>query len=373
MNKKSLEKNLENSSKLDKSTQIEVWLGRLFLVLISISICFLILEYLSRRYLVTGSQFEQEFPVWVGRAPKPYVMFGGMPGAYIAENVYLNKLGYKGPAPELVGNDQVKKEFRIFILGGSTIFNGDPPIPTLLEQKFKEQGYKNVRVYNFGVVSSVSSQELVRVLMEVLDYRPDITIMYNGFNDFGEPLAWDPRPGYPFNFIVYENNPILESNIEKYKFWSLLLYGSNFLRFFLGNYFVSQFIDLNEMRKKVNYQTPAWEDEIINVYVNNFKKASKILIAYHSKFVGIYQPNANYIKKKSSDDYWERMRTKLQAKISGLKQIEKFDFYDYSNIYSDISEKVFVDSVHTEQKFKNIVSNRIFKDIKNLVPLKFKK
>ncbi|MEO1994087.1 MAG: hypothetical protein ABGZ17_02295 [Planctomycetaceae bacterium] len=114
-------------------------------------------------------------------------------------------MGYRGAAP--FPNEEAD-EFRICFLGGSTVVNGTPPIGELVANLFAERNYPRVRVYNFGGVSSVSPMELVKIVTEISSYRPDMIVMYNDGNDFLTPFSRDPRPGYPFNFLVCENHQL---------------------------------------------------------------------------------------------------------------------------------------------------------------------
>jgi len=186
----------------------EIILGRIFLVILVTSVSFLAVDFLSRKWISSRSAFEEMFPVNIDRYPKPYVMFGGKPNA----NLY-NQMCYRGDFPV---SPKPADEYRVFMLGGSTVLNGSSPLPALLENKFSQHGLSYVKVYNFGVVASVSNMEIARIVIEISELQPDLIIMYNGGNDIIMPWYYEPRPGYPCNFIAYEANPILESDVNKY-------------------------------------------------------------------------------------------------------------------------------------------------------------
>lgn len=139
------------------------------------------------------------FPVESTRYPIPYMMFVGEP-----HEKDHNALGYRGEAPAPEKGD----EYRVFVLGGSTVYGPGRPldmtIPGLLEKIAHENGAGQVAVYNWGVTSQVSGMEVTTILHRTADYRPDMVILYDGGNDVYLPYYWDPRPGYPFNFIVHE-------------------------------------------------------------------------------------------------------------------------------------------------------------------------
>ena len=196
--------------------------GRTLLVCLSLLLSFILVDYVSIFFISNRSPFERQFPVEEVRHPKPFVMFGGLPNAG-----NLNARGYMGRAPD---TPKPEDEFRIFLVGGSTVLQGNPTLAELLEQQCARTGLTHVKIYNYGVVSSGSGQDLARVVYEISDLEPDLIIFYNGANDTMHPKYWDPRPGYPFNFVVYEKNPLLESSIRDYPALALLAYGSNILR-----------------------------------------------------------------------------------------------------------------------------------------------
>ena len=204
-----------------KHQRVESLLAKTFLGLVMTALVLVVIELAARPLINPRSPIERRFPVQHHRQPRPYVMFSGEPAAR-----GLNELGYPGAAPSI---DKAPDEYRIFFLGGSTVVAGDPPLSDLVQRRFERQGLRKVRIYNFGVVSSVSSMELAKILFEIADLHPDMVVMYNGGNDLLHVFAWDPRPGYPFNFVVYENNLLLHE-VGDYPGLALLAHESAILR-----------------------------------------------------------------------------------------------------------------------------------------------
>jgi hypothetical protein len=346
-----------------KAERFEVFLGRTFLSMISIILIFLFLEFVSRLFISSRAPIERRFPVENVRHPQPYRMFGGKPNTG-----GLNEQGYRGNEALI---PKSADEFRIFLLGGSTVFKGDPPISDLLEEEFKSTGYSNVKVYNFGVISSVSGMELAQIVFEISELQPDLIVMYNGGNDITHPLRWDPRPGYPFNFIVYENNPILENDIRSYPSLTLLAYGSNILRILLRSYFIEAFIPLEEVRFEAKWNSEGWKSEIVRTYVKNLTKADKISGTFGAQFITFFQPLVYFKpqllereKKFVGDkDFALDMRERIIAKIEEVKKNSTLKFIDLSCIYEATSEWVFTDFIHTRQASKTIVAQEMCKHI----------
>jgi hypothetical protein len=204
-----------------------------------------------------------------------------------------------------------------------------------------------------------------------------LIISYSGFNDIDGPLGADPRPGYPFNYAVFESNPLFESDIRNYPSMTFLLYGSNLMRYFFPRYFVDSFVRMSELRKAVGYRSEKWEKEIANRYVDNMIKSQKIAQTFGAEFIAFLQPALFY--KKSINDaekvYLDsdrqvsalRIRDSILQEIIKRQEKEPFLFYDFSGIFGDSSEKVFKDNVHIQSQFRPAISEKIYTHIVDLL------
>jgi hypothetical protein len=337
---------------------------------------FVLLELLSRVLLPAGSPLERIYPADAVRAPEPYTMFGGRPGGRLAyppgTPERLNGRGYRGaePAPE-----KPDGEIRVFVIGGSAVFEGDPPLPTLLEAELHDRGLSAVRCFNYGVLSSVSGQELVRVVFEVVDLEPDLVVMFNGGNDLTSPVQYDPRPGYPFNFIVYEANPLLGRDVSAYPKWTLLAYGSNVLRALAPGVFTDRFVDLERVRGKVGYLSSEWRDRIASVYVGNLVKTQQISRAFGSDFIAFFQPLVFFKRTlgqkeqritaplegfgKMARDLRLRVRLELQRAESRQGLVAR----DLSDIFDSTEEDMFYDIIHVTRLGKEILARAMAEDV----------
>lgn len=359
---------VESSKKA--SGRFEAMVGRICIRALMIIIPVVVLDYASSFFISHHSRIEKKYGVQTVRQPQPYTMFGGTENGRLNTGEILNASGYRGKLPP---ETKETDDYRIFVLGGSTVFNGDPPISVLLEEEFKRNGKENVEVYNFGVVSSVSRMELVRILLEISELAPDQIIMYNGGNDILTPRAYDPRPGHPHNFMVYENNPLLESDLRSYPSFNLMLYGSNLARYFLPKYFMNEFVPLEAERIAAEYGSDKWKDEIVEVYVSNALKAETISAAFGAECVTFFQPMVYYkdhptmtereLMKKEDKGYFADMRKRLRQRIEGSQPGAKPTIVDLSDIYDECAEDVYIDCIHTMQKYKNAVAEAIYSHI----------
>lgn len=332
--------------------RLEAALGRVLIGIVSLTAALALAEVASRFALDARPPFEARFPTRDTRSPRPFCMFGGRPGA-----PGLNELGYPGAAP---ASPKPRGEFRVFVLGGSTVWNGDPALPALLEDELARRGLPDAAVYNFGVVSSVSGMELARLVFEVADLEPDLVVFYSGGNDILHPWSWDPRPGHPFNFVAWESNPLLESDVESYPTIALLAYGSHLLRAAIPSFFVSHFVPLDELREQAGWNTEPWRRHIAEHFVSNLWKASRVSKGLGADFVAFLQPlvyfkrwptreEAPWSADAAKRDHAARAREYILETAARRPEVP---LVDLSGFYADRRDPVFSDTIHTRQDAK---------------------
>ena len=97
---------------------------------------------------------------------------------------------------------------RIAFLGGSLVqlastFDTTLPgaLKILLQRRYPG---RDIEVINAGIQSCVSRQSIAQLVFSVVDYHPDIVILYDGGNDIGLPLTYESRPNFPYNFQTME-------------------------------------------------------------------------------------------------------------------------------------------------------------------------
>ena len=336
------------------------WRRLALLTVVSIVGSAAVLEIASRWLAPAVSPIERRFPIELTRVPRPYTMFGGAPHAEMlfgtdrAER--LNANGYRGrsaDAPRIPG------ELRVFALGGSTLFLGERSIPELLEAELRRRGLEGATVFNYGVISSVSSQDLVRLVFEVMDRDPDLIVFYNGGNDLISSVLYDPRPGYPFNFLAYESNPLLRRDLASYPTLPLLAYGSNVARLLFGSYFTRRFADLDGIRRAVGFGEPAWKQTVAFIYVDRLVKAQKVSAAFGADFIGVFQPLI-FFKSLLTPTEEEivrgagrlgplanELRSMVRAELERARGGSDLKAVDLSGLFESEQGEIFIDEIHT--------------------------
>ncbi|MEM7351942.1 MAG: hypothetical protein AAF657_14175 [Acidobacteriota bacterium] len=357
-------------------SRVSEWISGLSIAVVTTMVFFLVIDWgVGLVFPGHRSAIESKFPVEITRMPTPYTMFTGLAEGKI-QNEALNRMGYRGAAPPPFDGGE---EVRIFMLGGSTVFNGEPPIAALLQERFHQAGFPQVAVYNFGVLSSVSGMELSRIVHEIADLTPDLILMYNGANDIIHPYFWDPRPGYPFNFIVYENHPLLESDIRTYPTLPLLAYGSHILRRVGSRYFLDRFVPQDEERRAVGYASDPWRKEIARKYVGNLNRAARVAAAFDAEFLAFFQPLLFFRDQPTAEEralnyspevgmHCNDVRDKIRAQVGLLPGDLRSRLVDLSDVYDGVPTPVFVDLTHTTQQSKDLIAEVLYQEIVKRLP-----
>lgn len=298
--------------------------------------------------------------------PYPYVMFKGKKNEGID-----NEGGYKGPYPRM---PKPMNEYRIFVLGGSTVYFGDPAIPELLMQEFQNNGYGNVTVYNFGYTSAVSSQELVTIVTEISELSPDLIVQYNGANDIDHPLYYDPRPGYPYNYFVYETNPLI--NPDRLPMWKYVIGTNAIVKSVYQTYFPNEYqnflLSKKALREEIGYNSEQWKKEIVNIYTNNLMKAQKISVAFGSEYIAFFQPtifNKRVLTKdeiklipQDEIDYFTEVQDAIKKRMSA-DTMYNARFVDLTDVFDSYETTVFADKIHVHQEHNATIAKSIFSEI----------
>lgn len=340
-------------------------LGKFSLFIIYLSILFLLLELFSRIIAPSEGTFDRIYQAENARNASPYVMFKGKPGTLTgyADDVY-NQHGYRGKYP---AHHKPKDEFRIIVLGGSTVWEGDTTLSDYLETELKKNALSYASVYNFGVVGANSSMQWITVMNEVIPLQPDMIVFYDGANDMIHPLHYDPRPGYPFNFLIYENNPFL---MKSFPVLTLVAYKSNLFRLLARKYLAEKISKLTSLRNEVNYQSEAWRNKIAEIYLQNMRNTNRQCRLMNIRFMSFLQPTV-YSKQKLSvqEKKFADVRVEEKEHVNGLvKSINaavKNDsllsekFYDLSDVFDGTGESVFRDNVHINNASRRMVAQKM--------------
>tara|TARA_Y100001936_G_C16044341_1_gene653680 strand:+ start:242 stop:1765 length:1524 start_codon:yes stop_codon:yes gene_type:complete len=101
-------------------------------------------------------------------------------------SITINTLGFRGPEFSEI---KPPNTYRIFMVGGSTMFGAgatsdETTIPGYLQQLLNEKDFEfDIEVINSGIQGADSNAELNLIKHKILNFQPDLIIIYDGWND----------------------------------------------------------------------------------------------------------------------------------------------------------------------------------------------
>ncbi len=107
------------------------------------------------------------------------------------QTININNDGFRGSE---IQKEKPDDTYRIIMIGGSTAFgykalSDQHTIPAHLQEKFNQLNLKKrVEVINAAISSYNSNDELNLVKKKIVEYEPDLVIIYDGINDIFFPL-----------------------------------------------------------------------------------------------------------------------------------------------------------------------------------------
>ncbi|MFG6323789.1 MAG: hypothetical protein K1W41_20670 [Lachnospiraceae bacterium] len=259
---------------------------------------------------------------------------------------YKSKNGYAGFTVHGEGDG-----LKIAVLGGSTTDGMLYPYKSWAEFLYEKlMGDYDVTVYNGGINGYSSSQELVKLIRDVLYLNPDIIIVYDGFND-GRRLAGG-------RFAFDELNRIFH-------------YVANHLdeRWYAEGWGIEQPDDTN-----ITYGLELDNcEKRFDGWLSNHQLMHVISKSRGIKYYGFLQPMLSSKKTRTKEeesilisshqylrpDFDENFRTEMQERSIESKYGYLYDlshiFDQYTGIYNDVC--------HVKEKGNEIIAEEILKRI----------
>jgi hypothetical protein len=321
----------------------------------------------------------------------PYSMFGGpsngrmlMPpqvgGSEQERLARFNAEGFR--IEEEIPDPKPADELRIFVLGGSTLVFGAPlanTIPGVIESQLRANGLPQARVYDFGVIAFVSGQELSLLDHRLIDLKPDLVIAYDGGNELFMPWYYDPRPGYPFNFIAWEE--ALDEFAADLGLASRTIRGlavdSAVMQAIIGTPDWTIRVGLDDYRRRSGYGSEAWKRAVVDAYARNILMMCRVAHGSEALFAAFFQPILAY----SNDLDPQRLQTTGGEEIAhGLREQRALvpptvaarlqatavgqgcRFHDLSGIFED-DPTGFFDHIHVDNAHNQVIGRRIANEL----------
>jgi|GEM_PF-4935435 len=338
--------------------KFEKLFAKLFLIQLSLIFSFFVFE-MGFRFYDSLEEEEGIFDVLaLELVPRPYVSIVTNP-----EIPAMNSLGYPG---ELPSKEKKEGELRIFMLGGSTVFGDDPyyvqsyPLPKMIEELLQKKYGKRIKVFNFGVAGSVTNQDLMRLVNDVVSFAPNLVIAYGGGNDIH---MHHRRVGYPHSYNLFEVNPLLAKDTSKYNVLPLIFLESQMVRKLFRNQLQEHFWSTGKHYYFGARDIPFYESHVGN-YLESLRRMDKVSHTFGSKFLSFFQPMKAYyfegvLEAKETQSFRERV----------LASPKDFSFIDLSLALKGEPETSWRDFIHIYDEPRGKLAALIVQEIEKSLNL----
>lgn len=280
----------------------------------------------------------------------------------------LDREAFREPGPQQAGGRRLA-----FLLGGSTAFglfasSNDQTIAAHLNRLQSDYFFVSAGVPGFN-----STQELLRLLLEVVDHKPALVIAFDGWNDItlGTEPTWMERdlpPGTPEGF------PILEEMVRSAQSpWRSL----TFEKFFPE--LTTRFNAGAGSRPDTRRIPDRFIDMAASRYNANLERMSRISALAEARFVSVFQPLASLHRSVprgfATDEAITRFHQQAIAHRPGT-----FESHDLGAIFDEHftstpvmegdlqDDTVFIDDGHLYDPGNAIVAQRLLQIIRAGAP-----
>jgi hypothetical protein len=273
----------------------------------------------------------------------------------------------------------------VFVLGGSTVegwgaSSNKKTIPAQLEICLNKNLLKPIVVANAGFQGDYSYQEFQRALDFIGRYNPKMIVVLDGRNDghFGMLKSW----------TAFDSNPGIHGPLKYINEAGHRGRGDQIIHDMRS---ISRLINIAFLIKKKSIKKNNLEkfnfdndmnDQKITLIVNSYLTTHKILHEVGKSFnipvFSFLQPsleakdNLTVQEKNNLEKFRKRMKwpKNYYTEISNfykevILNLPK-EIINISKIFNDIDEKVYVDSVHYNDKGNFIISNEICRQLLSL-------
>ncbi|NQT22641.1 MAG: SGNH/GDSL hydrolase family protein [Candidatus Omnitrophica bacterium] len=291
---------------------------------------------------------------------EPYTVFGLKPN-FKSDTVNINSLGLRGEGIQKERDDC----YRIVVLGGSAVFGGsvsddNHTFCKLLEKQIKREANANVEVINAGIPAFISMQELILFEDKIIELKPDLVIVFDGFNDALTILKREKRPNYPWWF----------SEIEKIYYTSISrLFMEKRLRKYRPTKHLINWLDKRKNKGILYTVVP----EAVDFYKRNLDMICHLAESYNIDVLLVFQPMAIYKKNLTENEkkiirnldsnYTKALSEMCNAEKEAMAYVaakNNVSFADGASFFTGIHQNIFIDEVHFNQLGHEITAESLY-------------
>lgn len=253
------------------------------------------------------------------------------------------------PGIAVFGNN-TESDYKIAVLGGSTSSSGFYRFKSWPEILYEICDNDNLTIFNGAVEGYVSSQELIKLMRDIVWLNPDLVIVYDGHNDVARNGAYNIFD-IPYMSTIME---YADRNIVK---------------------------EAKTSGRSIFHGIPPLAD-VMGVWLKNIEYMHAVCEINHIKFLSFMQPSffskAKMISKEDIvtrkkwnchfSSYIESLDIQLKEFRKAAPMISKSHDYIYDLTHIFDEEDVYMDNCHVYENGNKIIAQEIYKVIKGMIP-----
>ena len=286
----------------------------------------------------------------------------------------INSYGMRGPE---ISKEKADDVYRVMFIGGSTAFGSgstsdETTIPGYLQQKFNNENLdKKIEIINAGISGYYSLTEIFYIKNFLLEFEPDLLIVYDGINDSGYS-----QDNQPFE-LKYEENPQSDSNVVKETLKQIPFYRTPFVVYrnlnienpaivfknLVNENYDDDIMKLNETKMFEN--TELWKNRWQDICELGKEKEFLTIITVQPTLGSGNKPLSHdekeMLKERTTTpaDYMQKFWDSLVDSLEDLDQVcEKTA--DLRDVFANTSEPIYFDTAHISDVGNEIVAEEFY-------------
>lgn len=246
------------------------------------------------------------------------------------------------PGFHVLGNNNM--DFKIVILGGSTTDANSYQIKTWVDFLFEKCVSYEVTIFNGGIAGYTSTQELIKLLRDVILLKPNMVIVYDGENDAEHNYSHKP---YDFSYLE--------------KVFRVATGQSSDLSFSKDN-----------LRIDHRDSFDIWINNIEIMYtiarmkgIRFFSFLQPMLCSKKEAYLTLREKSIIRCTTLSNVDYaWDASRYRSLVKERRIEEMHSYIF-DLSDIFDE--KDVYIDHCHVFEEGNQIIADKIWEKVKDCI------
>ena len=267
--------------------------------------------------------------------------------------VNINSDGFRGPE---ITKEKSENLYRIFVVGGSTTFGVGTTsdlttIPGFLQKKFDDANLNfKVEVINAGIPKAYSFTETYYIENVLLEYDPDLFIIYDGWNDINRPYdVFEDVIDYQLSERILRM--ILKNDIYK-----------------TGKVILKNYFNLRANENIIFDSTNI--DKKVEAWYNNWREICKTDYGNRFDVIIALQPLVGTGDKVLTEE--EQSHYKHADHIHALQHYEKYanalneldsvctETVDMRDIFDNMKVTMYFDAGHTSDEGNYIIAENLY-------------